>query len=313
MKIPVLHVGRGAVAGPVTLFPVWTELEHLDGLQAGADAHVGVAEMPAGAQVSLLSIANPGPWPVLLVEGELLEGGWQTRSLARDLLLAPGATATADVVCVEEDRWEGDATHTRRARHASPSVRAALRGEAADPDGGIFHPGGNTQHQQSRQHAVWDSVSRYKPASGSAKSKSLAGYLDRIGDSASDRPRTLPGQCGVVVGIAGWPVSMELFGSRDALIAHLPGIAAAARLDARLLRSQAPQAISEPVPGRRARRFAEVIGEIPLAEAAPTAGDGVVLSGNGPWTAIRGIATVDGQIAHLSVLNLRHQLLRAAA
>ena len=35
MKIPALHVGRGAAAGPVTLFPVWTEQEHLDGLQAG--------------------------------------------------------------------------------------------------------------------------------------------------------------------------------------------------------------------------------------------------------------------------------------
>lgn len=310
MKIPALHVGRGAATGPVTLFPVWTEQEHLDDLQAGSDARVSVTEMPGGAQVPLLSIANPGPWPVLLVEGELLEGGWQTRSLAADLLLAPGATVTASVVCVEEDRWHGGAGHVRRARHASPSVRAALRGEGAVPGAGTGQP---ATPPQSRQHAVWDSVRRYGQASRPAAGMSLAGHLDRTGDSTSGRPRSLPGQCGVIVGIAGWPVSMEWFGSRDALAAHLPGIAAAARLDASLLHGQESATASEPVPGRRTRRFAEVIGEIPLTRHAPAAGEGIALSGRGPWTSIRGIATADGQIAHLSVLNLRHQLLRAAA
>ena len=96
-----------------------------------------------------------------------------------------------------------------------------------------------------------DSVRRYGQASRPAAGMSLAGHLDRTGDSASGRPRSLPGQCGVIVGIACWPISMEWFGSRDALVAHLPGIAAAARLDASLLHGQESATASEPVPGRR--------------------------------------------------------------
>ena len=293
VKVPGLHVGKGLSDGVVTSFPVWTDAEHLDDIVTGAAAQVTAGELPVGPQVGRVTVTNEGKQSSLLLEGELLEGGWQTRALTSDLLLAPGETATADVVCVERGRWEGDSAHIRRARRVSPSVQQVLRGR----DG---------SSAQARQGEVWARVARYEATIARTRSESLGDHRDSVGGPVGLEQATRPGQVGVMVGIAGWPVHLELFGSRAALAAHLPGIVAAARLDARLASH------AEVVPGRRARRFAELIEALSLAAAVP-AGAGQAVSGREGTTAARGIATLGGRVAHLSVLNLRHELVEASA
>ena len=78
ITIPDLHVGHGAAAGPVTVFPVWADAVPLRGIATGTAARVDVSELPDGADVQRLSVTNLGSTPALLLEGELLEGGWQT-------------------------------------------------------------------------------------------------------------------------------------------------------------------------------------------------------------------------------------------
>ena len=243
MNIPELHVGRPMHAGPVTVFPVWADAKQTRGLSTGTQAQVEVGELPDGAQVPLLTVTNLGTTPVLLLEGELLEGGMQTRALAYDLLLAPSASAVVEVACVEQGRWHGANRHARRARNVSASVKHGLRRE----DG-------------SRQSAVWGGVERYEATLGATASQSFADHLDRVDASLVEAGTVsvLPGQTGVIVGVAGWPVTLELFGSRAALIAHLPAILDAARLDAAL------SATTEPAPGRRARRFADLLSGLPF-------------------------------------------------
>jgi len=118
--------------------------------------------------------------------------------------------------------------------------------------------------------------------------------------------RVLPGQTGVIIGVAGWPVALELFGSGSALIAHMSGILDAARLDARLAGHAGP------VPGRRPRRFAAALSGLPLVPAPVRAGDGYAVTRCVVDLAARGIATPAGTLAHLSALNLRHELIGAA-
>ena len=154
-----------------------------------------------------------GSEPALPLEGELLEGGWQTRALACDLLIAPGTSAVVEVACVEQGRWHGAGGHARRARRVSASVQHRLR------DG-----------QAGRQHAVWESVARFEQATGTTASGSFADHLDRLPGN-DGAVRVLPGQTGVITGVAGWPVTLELFGSPSALSAHLAGILDVARLD----------------------------------------------------------------------------------
>ena len=60
MRIPELHVGRGTMTGPVTIFPVWADTSPLRGVDTGSRADVRVGELGAGAQVSHLTVTNLG-------------------------------------------------------------------------------------------------------------------------------------------------------------------------------------------------------------------------------------------------------------
>ena len=95
--IPDLHVGHGITAAPVTMFPVWADALQLRNVVTGTAARVSVTELPDGAAIPHLTVTNLGPKPALLLEGELLEGGLQTRALAFDLLIAPRTSAVVDV------------------------------------------------------------------------------------------------------------------------------------------------------------------------------------------------------------------------
>jgi hypothetical protein len=287
--IPDLHVGHGIALGPATMFPVWADAAPLRNVVTGTAAHFDVAELPDGAAVAHLTVTNLGSKPALLLEGELLEGGLQTRALAFDLLMAPRTSAVVDVACVEHGRWAGASSHARRARRASASVQHRLRGD-----------------KTSRQHDVWASIARFDQATGPTSTGSFADHLDRLAEKDVRATRVLPGQTGVITGVAGWPMTIELFGSPLALRAHLPGIVAAARLDALLARH------TEPVPARRARQFAAAVTGLPLDFAPVHAGDGHAAAGQTASITARGIATAGGALAHLSALNLRHELIGAA-
>jgi len=74
------------------------------GVDTGVTARVSVAERAGSPVVGELIVTNEGARPVLLLEGELLEGGWQHRTLVHDLLLAPGSSRVVEVACVEHGR-----------------------------------------------------------------------------------------------------------------------------------------------------------------------------------------------------------------
>ena len=163
--MPTLHVGRGTYVGGVTVFPVWSAGPAVDDLDTGATPWVTVAERSSAPVVAELVVTNEGPRPVLMLEGELLEGGWQHRALAHDLVLAPGAARVVEVVCVEQGRWSPSAGHARGGRRASPSVRSSLHGPAT-----------------GRQGAVWSRVARYGDVLTPSPTGSLVDHLDRQPD-----------------------------------------------------------------------------------------------------------------------------------
>lgn len=242
-----MHVGQGTHRGPLTVFPVWTDAPPAHrGYLTGADAPVDVAERASLPVVDQLVLANRGERPVLLLAGELLEGGWQSRALAATTLLAPGRPTVQRVVCVEEGRWGGGTTHSRRARRAPLAIRAQLDG----PDA---------------QRAVWDQVRRYEAVAGASGTGSLGDHLDGTGEAARGLThglRPLAGQRGLVVGIAGRPVSLELFDSGRSLAAHWPALLHAAALDA--LTTPAIR-----TPAAMARSFAERVQNTRLTADGP--------------------------------------------
>jgi hypothetical protein len=289
MAVPQLHVGAGQYLNGVTLFPVWTAAPAARGLLTGAEAQVGASERAGSAEVGELVLENAGPRPALLLEGELLEGGMQHRTLVRDLILAERSSQVVEVACVEAGRWAGPLGHGRSARRASAGVLSGLRRERAE-----------------RQQEVWGQVARFAAPMGASPTGSLLDHLDAL--PAAPCPAPLPGQRGVILGVGGRPLMLELFGSTRALRAHLPALLDSARLDAALV----PAGHRGPVPGYRARDMAAYLADVHFDHQRAAAGVGVSVEAATSHAALRGICLDAGPLAHLAVLNTRHPLLVSA-
>ncbi len=250
MKVPQLHVGAGSRLGPLSIFPVWTSGAGSLGISTGTHADVAVTELASGAQVARLTVTNNGPHPALLLEGELLEGGQQHRTCARDVVLGPGETRDIDTFCVEAGRWEaGETSHRRQARRAPLNVWSEL---ANGPDG---QRGGN------RQGRIWERVRRFDAARGASATSSLLDHLDLSTGPERAQPlrrRGCPDRAGRPArrrDRAGQqPLLLEVFGTHTLFRRHYRQLIESALLDLELL---PPQVLaSGPMPGQRARDFA---------------------------------------------------------
>jgi hypothetical protein len=227
----MLHVGQGSTVGGLTLFPVWHDRTSTGtrGYDTSIDG-LAVTEAEGGPSVPQLVATNTGAMPVLVLDGQLFEGGWQHRMTTRSSLLAAGTRTVLDVACVEHGRWHGTTRQESRGRRAPSYVRAGF--DAAGQEG------------------VWERIEEY---GGTSATGSLADRLDQpdeIARRALRRTRPLPGQTGVVVGVAGQPLALEVFDHPQTLAEQLEAIVRAAALDA----------VGRPTvdtPGRRARRMVE--------------------------------------------------------
>jgi hypothetical protein len=231
-----LHIGQGTTVGAITIFPVWhdRQVRNQRRYDTGATA-LEVSEVEHGPLVGQLSVKNVSDRPVLVLDGQLFEGGWQHRMATRSTLV-PAQTAMAlEVACVEQHRWHGATSQRTGWRRATTVVRAG------------YDAGG--------QHEVWRRIERYGHVIGRGSTGSLA---DRLGGTDVDEQtkllarniRPLAGQCGVLIGIGGQPLALEVFDHPATLVEQYRAILRAAVLDA----LGAP---AVPTPGRRARRFAE--------------------------------------------------------
>lgn len=304
--LPVLHVGRGALYGALTLFPVWADGGAATGLEWGLGT-LDIGERDGGGQVNSLTAVNAGDKPVVLLEGDLLEGGWQTRMIARSTILGPHQTANLAALCVEQGRWEqgGKRGHRAGGRRVSTSLRAA-RDRAY-------------RYGEDPQHAVWHGIaSRYETTARTA-SHSFADHLDRVARERSQRrERPLPakplaGQRGVILGIGGRVLGMELLATPAALATRWAGILEAARFDA-------DGAAVVGTPGQQARDFAVNVerAHVKVAGDSRTA---VTLAADRRSLHVSGIAlpeperSIDGdfwRIVHLAAHDQAHPLLAGA-
>lgn len=273
-----IHLGNPVVRGSLTVFPVFNGAAVArPGYRLDTSALV-VAEREGAPKVDELVVRNEGTDPALVLEGEVLEGGWQHRVAVRSAIVHPGASAVLQVRCVEQGRWSGAARHERRGRRAPVTVRAAV----------------------DEQAAVWERVGRY----GSSVTGSL---LETIRDVERAAVRVvrglapLPFQSGVLLGVGGQPLLLEVFDCPDTLAAVWDRLLSAAAVDA-------VTAAAVETPGRRARRFVQRIRSVPLSPVDGVAGIG----GHGRSDHVRlSTLTWHGRAVHTVAVNPRHGLVAA--
>jgi hypothetical protein len=213
--------------------------------------------------------------------------------------VGPSQSIDVPVLCVEQHRWSGGSQHERRLRTVSPLLVDAATVERVDQQG-----------------VVWERVSRYATHLGSSSTASFAEYLDRLTENPAlpasaalaegRRLRPLAGQRGLIVGLAGFPVLLEVFPSTASLAAYFQGRVAGAVLDA-----ISSHLSVEVVPGRRARRMIAAFDSV-TAQAQPSveSGCGTAFAASAKHQALHGVA-LNGRWAHVSVLNRLHPLLQA--
>lgn len=111
-----------------------------------------VARVLETDSVNELTLINDADLPILLLSGEVLDGGKQDRIVARDILVAAGSSAPLASFCVEQSRWSveaGDATGGASFRSVDALVSAPVRAAA---------------QVGKAQGAVWSNVAEMRTA-----------------------------------------------------------------------------------------------------------------------------------------------------
>ena len=128
---PTIHLGVPTQAGPLTVFPVWTDAPAPKrALRTALPKSASVGEIGEHSVVELLQLYHPGKTTFLLPGATVFGGGWQHRALVHGVLVEGPVDLDLDVRCVEAGRWagEGGARQGVHQRRAPLAVRGALRG-----------------------------------------------------------------------------------------------------------------------------------------------------------------------------------------
>lgn len=264
---PITRVGVSLIPIYIHRPVVSTDADLARRISTGNGASVTIGEQPE-AEVPTLLAENHGDALALLVSGQIVEGGLQTRVLNVSVLIDGRTKLPIPVSCVEQGRWNGGSEFRPGVTYAPRRVRRAKDETVADS----VRSSGSKRTNQGR---VWDAVSSELTrmrVSDDSHCLSAAAIRFEDGGSIADAVselRTLgplPGQCGIVVAHGKRIVSVEVFATPELLAAHWDALVSGILLDA-------PNSIPSSRPSlTHALRF---VRRLAAAEATVTPGVGL--------------------------------------
>lgn len=222
-KVEVGGLGVFPLTGVVVDAP-----PYLTGPEAFEQGLLQVGELDP-PHVPFLLVTNLANVPVLLVEGEMLVGGDQNRTMNVTVLCPPASQLVVPVSCVEAGRWGARRQMSGSSRLAPGSLRAAKIAN-------LEPRSDDTGSRRSDQSRVWDEVDR-QAYSHSVESQTSA--LDDVQHEFEsrmaaelDRIEPVDGQIGVVCTFGDQVVGLDLFDRPETLTRYLRAIVAGHALDA---------------------------------------------------------------------------------
>jgi hypothetical protein len=227
-----VELGDQLEIGGLSVFPLTGTREtgpvYLTGPEAFEAGMIQVSELDP-PEVPSMAIFNLALVPILLVEGEMLVGGDQNRTMNVTVLCPPQVRTVVPVSCVEAGRWGKRRVVSTSRKHAPGSLRAAKTANL-EPRSDI------ASSRRSNQGLIWDEVERQSMAHDVFSATSA---LDDVQEEIEDRLaselekiRTVPGQIGVICTIGEQVVGLDLFDKPSTLERYLRGIIAGHALDA---------------------------------------------------------------------------------
>ncbi|HEX6843498.1 MAG TPA: DUF6569 family protein [Actinomycetota bacterium] len=210
-----LRLGAPHTVGGLTLLPVIGGAPapaYRTAARAIAEGTLVIGELDGGS-VPQLVVRNTGPLPVLLLDGEHLEGAMQNRVLNVTVLAAARHDTVIPVSCVERGRWGYAGPRPDFAPstdHAYAELRAMNAGIVAE----------NTRAGRGRrtdQDVVWAEIERKRTAMGAGHSPT-GSLRDAFEDRRDDLERIRhafvapgPAQTGVLAAAGGHVLALDVF------------------------------------------------------------------------------------------------------
>lgn len=213
-RIAHLEVGEPNRVGGLTLVPLFgtdPAPDYFTAAEALAHGLLDVEELGSGTVPEIVAINKAG-LPVLLVDGEHLEGAMQSRIVNLSILLGANSKTHLPVSCVGQGRWayEGRRKFSSSDHHAYGRLRR-VQAESA------LLAAKSGMKRRSDQGAVWADVA-FKHAEAAvmgSRSGAMRDAYDRQADflrEVGDRmARPAPRQVGVVSCIGGRPIAVDAF------------------------------------------------------------------------------------------------------
>ena len=227
-----VELGDEVVIGALSVFPLTGVREsgpaYLTGPEAFEAGVIQVSELDP-PEVPSLAIFNLSLVPILLVEGEMLVGGDQNRTMNVTVLCPPQVRTVVPVSCVEAGRWGKRRTVSASSKHAPGSLRAAKTAKLEPRSDDLCR-------RRSDQGLIWNEVQRQSMAHDVFSETSA---LDDIQEEIEERMalefekiRTVPDQIGVICTIGDRVIGLDLFDKPSTLERYLRSIVAGHALDA---------------------------------------------------------------------------------
>lgn len=270
-----LRFGGPGEAGALTVIPVFHDGKRAAYGLFAEERSSGMVEVSevGGGSVPDLQVTNRGDRAVLLVEGEVLGGLRQTRTLNTTVLVPAHSVVIVPVACVEAGRWGASRPFDREVLHASPRVRHSKNVgiEARAAAGGGFY---------ADQGRVWAAVDEDLALHGvdSSTRSHVEAHRRRSGDIESlvGHLRPAAGQQGVLALVAGRPAALDLFDRPETLSSLWRGLVGSYAADALLAsgtadgdaQARAVAAVGALAGGRAGRHPAVGEGEVVLISTA---------------------------------------------
>ena len=221
VKIASPIIGQGLAVYPVLVDDVQLLHGKWQTLDEAIDRGTLVIREKDGGNVPTVSVENRGKsTDILLMTGDVIKGGMQTRTVRHDTVLVPGQRIDLDVFCVEARRWEGQTNFSSAKLQAPQSIKGEIRRGGGQSD-------------------VWQRVAENNSALGTenstrslevaVKDTSVANKLEKV------RKRIVPevprGTVGFIFVGANRAVGAEFFGSEALARAELPQLLDAYAVD----------------------------------------------------------------------------------
>ncbi len=161
---PVLRIGEEFTVGGLRVAQILGRAQRVPRFlslpMAAEDVVIREQKEPTVPTVEVLNQARA---PVLIREGEILEGGRQTRTAEKSVLVPEDTVLEIPVACVERGRWHGERDFLAQGRIAPPEIKSALKAFSLRWREERTHL---LPHGEDLQSAVWARVHRLLTSEG---------------------------------------------------------------------------------------------------------------------------------------------------